>query len=247
MRDHHRILPDLGRRLREAREERGLSLSEVAREAGLSRRHLTEAEAGRANLSVLALGAIASALGRTASRLLEGLEGRRGTERVALVGLRGAGKTTVGKRLALELEVPFVELDRRVASIAGLALGEIFDLHGADAFHRFEAEALEQVLAEGERVVIAAGGSIVNSPSNYERLLATCRTVWLSAEAADHFQRVLDQGDKRPMRDRPRAMQELVGILGEREAAYGRCTYQLHTSEREVGEVVTDLLALLED
>lgn len=245
MKDHHRILPDLGRRLREAREARGLSLSEVAREADLSRRHLTEVESGRANPSVLALSAIASVLGRTAASLLEGLEGRRVTERIALVGLRGAGKTTIGKRLARELEVPFVELDQRVEAIAGLALGEIFDLHGADAFHRFEAEALEQVLAEGERVVIAAGGSIVDAPDTYERLLATCRTVWLRAEPTEHLGRVEAQGDHRPMRNRPRAMEELSTILERRTPNYSRCEYAADTSRRSVDDVVAELLTTL--
>src|SRR5262245_45635075 len=139
------FLARLGGRLRELREEAGLALAELARRAGISRRYLTEAEAGRANLSVAVLVRLAEVLGTTPSALLD-VSGR--PERSALVGLRGAGKSTVGQVLARDLEVPFVELDARVEDLAGLKLGEIFDLHGPDTFRRTEAEALERVLAE---------------------------------------------------------------------------------------------------
>jgi XRE family transcriptional regulator, aerobic/anaerobic benzoate catabolism transcriptional regulator len=97
-----------------------------------------------------------------------------------------------------------------------MALSEIFSVHGEEHFHRLEAEALEGVLASGERMVLATGGSIVASPANFERLRATCRTVWLRAAPEEHLQRVADQGDRRPMQGRPRALQELKELLARR-------------------------------
>jgi XRE family aerobic/anaerobic benzoate catabolism transcriptional regulator len=162
---------------------------------------------------------------------------------VALVGLRGAGKSTIGPRLAAAFDAPFVELDRRVEEAAGMDLQEIFNVHGEAGFHRFEAEALERVLAEGERVVLAAGGSIVRSPECFRRLLSACRTVWLQARPEEHLQRVRDQGDLRPMRDRPRAMAELEALLASREPEYRRCELAVDTSRRSVDETVAAIIA----
>ncbi len=243
--DRQGFLDQLGRRLRRAREERGLALAEVARRAGVSRRTLTEAEAGRANPSAIVLARLAEALDRPLAWLMDVPLGvRRPNERIALVGLRGAGKSTVGRKLARELEVPFVELDLCVEDTAGLALAEIFALHGEEGFHRFEAEALEGVLAQGERVVLAAGGSIVNSAANFARLCAACRTIWLCATPKEHFARVLEQGDARPMRNRPRAMEELASILERREPLYSRCASTVDTTGRDVDEVVAELVRL---
>jgi len=239
------FLRELGRRLNAARQESGLSLSELALRADVSRRYLTDAEAGRANLSVLVLVRLARELGTTPSRLVDIPTGARAEERIALVGLRGAGKSTVGRRLALALEVPFVELDAEVERAAGMGLGQIFDLHGTDAFHRFEAEALERVLARGERVVVATGGSIAESPDTYERLLATCRTVWLTARPEEHLARVAQQGDLRPMQGRPRALEELVALLERRHPIYSRCEHTVDTSGREAEAVARDVLSEL--
>lgn len=243
--DSQGFLRALGLRLRSARERADKSLSAVAREADVSRRYLTEAEAGRANPSILVLARLASALGLGLSGLVN-LELRaRPSERVALVGLRGAGKSTVGRALALALETPFVELDERVERIAGLSLAEIFDLHGTAAYRRFEAEALEAVLAEGERVVIATGGSIATHPENYSRLLETCRTVWLRATPEDHYARVMAQGDQRPMKNRPRAMEELESLLAERASVYRRSEVGVETSGLTAEQVTALVVAAL--
>lgn len=237
-------LARLGARLRALREERGLALAELARQAGVSRRYLTEAEAGRANPTVLVLERLAAALGMQPAALLAPLDAERATgagERIALLGLRGAGKTSVGRLLARELEVPFVELDQRVEELAGLPLAELFDLRGPEAFERFEAEALERVLAEGHRLVLATGGSLVMHARTFARLCATCRTVWLRAEPEEHFARVLGQGDRRPMRARPRAMEELRGLLEERAGLYARCELTLATSGRTPEELAREL------
>jgi XRE family aerobic/anaerobic benzoate catabolism transcriptional regulator len=243
------FLSALGRRLRAARAAKGWSLTHAAREAGVSRRYLTEAEAGRANPSVVVLARLAAALDVAPAALLAGAGS--GTPepsgRIALCGLRGAGKSTVGRALARALECPFVELDRRVEELSGLSLGELFGLHGEDLFHRYEAEALESVLAEGQRVVIAAGGSIVAAPETFRRLRAACRTVWLRAAPEEHFRRVAEQGDRRPMRGNPRAMEELRSILARREPAYAQCDVALDTSGRAPAEIVAELVRLSEE
>lgn len=236
------ILEELGGRLRALREASGRTLAETARQAGISRRYLTEAEAGRANPSLLVLARLADALGVELAGLLERARASA-SERIALVGLRGAGKSTVGRILARELEVPFLELDRRVEELAGLSLAEIFELHGPGAFRRLELEALERVLAEGGRIVIATSGSIVESSESFARLCATCRTVWLAADPEEHFQRVLAQGDRRPMRERPRAMEELRALLAAREAAYGRCALAVRTSGKSPEKVAREILS----
>jgi XRE family aerobic/anaerobic benzoate catabolism transcriptional regulator len=237
------FLRGLGKRVRVARERRGWTVLELAEASGVSRRHITESEAGRANLSVAKLFALARALGVAPGELVD--VATRAPERLALVGLRGAGKSTLGRRLALELETPLVELDKRIEELAGMSIGAVFELHGSLGFRRLEAEALEQVLAEGERVVIAAGGSIVSAPETFERLLATCRTVWLSASAEDHYSRVMAQGDERPMRGRPRAMDELRRLLTEREPQYRRCAIHVDTSKSDLDACVRTILAQL--
>ena len=242
-----RVLKELGRRLRQARTEAELSVSELARRVDLSRRHLTEVEAGRANLSVLTLLALAGELRVQPGQLLTQLDSAARAERIALVGLRGAGKSTLGRRLALQLEVPFIELDEEVERLAGMGLSEIFSTHGQDAYHRYEAEALEKVLASGERFVVATGGSIATCAPNYARVKETCTTVWLKASPQEHFQRVVDQGDMRPMTNRPRAMAELEAILRAREPLYASCDVALDTSGREVDECLGELAALVKD
>ncbi|MCY2960205.1 MAG: helix-turn-helix domain-containing protein [Planctomycetota bacterium] len=227
-----RALRELGHRLRARRESLGLSVSDLAVASGVSRRYLTEAEAGRANLSVLRLLDLARALEVPIQDLVRESDAPR--ERIALVGLRGAGKSTLGRQLALRLEVPFVELDQRVEALAGAPLGEIFSLHGEAGYHRFEAEALEAVLSEGERLVLAVGGSIVTRPSTFERLKRACRTVWLRASPAEHYERVRAQGDRRPMADRPGARAELEALLRGREPLYAACELSVDTRGRNV-------------
>jgi XRE family aerobic/anaerobic benzoate catabolism transcriptional regulator len=240
------ILSRLGARLRARRQERGLSLAELARRTGLSRRYLTEAEAGRANPSVSVLLGVCTALALSPAELFRDLEEKR-KERVALLGLRGAGKSSVGKALARRIEAPFVELDARIEEQAGLTLSELFDLHGPEAFRRYESEALERVLSEGERLVLATGGSLVTHPETFERLRETCRTVWLRAEPEEHFERVLRQGDRRPMRARPEAMAELRALLAAREPLYASCEREISTSGKspaDLARAILDALAL---
>jgi XRE family aerobic/anaerobic benzoate catabolism transcriptional regulator len=234
---------ELGRRVRARRAAAGLGVADAARAAGVSRRTWTEVEAGRANPSLAVLVGLGEALGCALSELLADLGRPRRRERLALVGLRGAGKSSVGRALALALECPFVELDERIEALAGMPLSDVFALHGPEAFHRYEAEALERVLRGGERVVVATGGSIVDAPATFQRLRETCRTVWLRASPAEHFRRVLEQGDRRPMANRPRAMEELEALLERRGALYGTCDVVVDTDGHPPGAVAELVLA----
>ncbi len=166
--------------------------------------------------------------------------------RIALIGLRGAGKSTLGRRLATARGIPFHELDREIEQAAGIHLAEIFELHGQSGFRRLERETLDRLIATAPASVIATGGSIVATPDTYHRLLQTCRTVWVRATPEDHMRRVLEQGDLRPMRDNRNAMDDLRAILASREPLYARADLQLDTSGRTPEESLQALTELLE-
>jgi XRE family aerobic/anaerobic benzoate catabolism transcriptional regulator len=149
---------------------------------------------------------------------------------IALLGLRGAGKTTIGRRLARRLRVPFIELDRRIERAAGLTVGEIFSLHGEEYYRRLERQALEAILDAGRPVVLATGGGLVTSPDTYTLLRRRALTIWLRAQPEDHWNRVVQQGDRRPMADHPQAMAELRRLLASRESLYAEATHTIDTS-----------------
>jgi XRE family aerobic/anaerobic benzoate catabolism transcriptional regulator len=161
--------------------------------------------------------------------------------RIALIGLRGAGKSTLGARLARKLEVPFVELDREIEREAGTSLSEIFLLYGQAGYRRYERRCLERVLEKHERAVIAAGGSIVSEQGTYELLLSACFTVWLKAEPEEHMARVVAQGDTRPMAGNDQAMDDLRRILDGRAALYGQADVVVNTAGQSVEKTFAKL------
>ncbi|HZT47784.1 MAG TPA: helix-turn-helix transcriptional regulator [Hyphomicrobiaceae bacterium] len=165
--------------------------------------------------------------------------------RIALVGLRGAGKTTLGQLAAEALGVPFVELDREVERASGMELSEIFAVHGQTMFRALERQCLETVVARFERAVIATGGSLVTEPATYDLLLSTCFVVWLSASPDEHMARVLAQGDLRPMADGPQAMDDLKAILESRTALYAKANAVVHTGGKSEAQAFASLLAAL--
>ena len=170
---------------------------------------------------------------------------RQRQRRIALIGLRGAGKSTLGDRLARHLGASFIELDSEIERDAGLSLGEIFALHGQAAYRRSERRALDGVLQRSPAFVLAAGGGIVAEPATYERLLAHCYTVWLKAAPEEHMSRVIAQGDLRPMADNRQAMGDLKRILGVRGPLYSRADATVDTAGRDVEESFRALLAAL--
>jgi len=242
------LLSSLGEEVRGRRRASGLSLRALAERSGVSERFLVLVEGGKANVSVVRLSAIARALGTTASVLLQGFgEAERAPRAsrgplVALLGLRGAGKSTIGSRAAARLGLPFVELDSRVCDRAGMSLSEIFEMQGPAYFRRLEREEIERLSDAHEPAIVATSGSLVTDHEAFEKLRRTAVTVWLSARAEDHFQRVIDQGDARPMASRPSAMEELRGILRARRALYERARFVIDTSalglERSIDRLV---------
>jgi XRE family transcriptional regulator, aerobic/anaerobic benzoate catabolism transcriptional regulator len=168
-------------------------------------------------------------------------EERRG--RIALVGMRGAGKSTLGVLLAERIGAPFIELDRRIEQESGVKLSAVFDLYGPAGFHRLEREALERVLETHERFVLATGGSIVNEPETFSRLRSACYTVWLKAKPEEHMQRVIAQGDKRPMAGSQWAMADLRKILTGREPMYEKADASVDTSGKTVKQAASELAA----
>jgi XRE family aerobic/anaerobic benzoate catabolism transcriptional regulator len=162
-------------------------------------------------------------------------------KRIALVGLRGAGKSTLGALLAKQLGVPFVELDREVEREAGTSLSEIFLLYGQQGYRRYERRCLEKLLRERDRCVIATGGSIVSEPGTYDLLLSTCFTVWLKALPEEHMARVVAQGDTRPMAGNAEAMDDLRRILDGRAVLYGQADATVDTAGRTVERCLKDL------
>ena len=173
------------------------------------------------------------------------------SSRVALIGLRGAGKSTLGQMLAEDLGFPFVELSREIEKFAGCSIAEIQALYGRNAYRRYERRALEEAIQIYPEAVIATPGGLVSDPATFNQLLAHCTTVWLYADPEDHMKRVTAQGDTRPMAASKEAMQDLKGILAGRAAFYSKAEFKLDTSGQALvptfvalREVVRDALQI---
>jgi XRE family transcriptional regulator, aerobic/anaerobic benzoate catabolism transcriptional regulator len=244
------LLRSLGEAVRALRAEKGLTMRELGERAGVSERFLVQLETGDANISVARLEDVAEALGTTAALLLTSAGERpRGAAPkpmpvVALLGLRGAGKSSIGLRVARRLRVPFVELDALVAREAGMSLDTIFEMHGEAYFHRLERETLRRLLdeCEGRGAVVATGGSIVTDKETFALLKKRTITLWLKARARDHWDRVVAQGDARPMRGRTNAMSELKALLRERKPLYAQAAHMVDTSNVVLDETVERVL-----
>jgi len=233
------LLAQLGAVIRRLRNDRHWSRRELAGRAHVSERFLADIEVGRGNLSVLKLYDLAAALDTTPDALL--LAPGDGRRTVALLGLRGAGKSSVGARLARQLGRPFVELDHSVEQTARLSLTEMFQMHGEAYYRRIEHEVLRGVMARSEPVVLATGGGVVSSQPSFDLLNAKAQTVWLRASPEDHWQRVLAQGDTRPMAGNDQAFLDLCSILAEREPLYRRARAVVDTSGKSIDEVCAEL------
>ena len=235
-------LARLGERVRALRAAHGMTRKHLAEASGVSERYLAQLESGRGNISVLLLRKVGRAMGVAVERLVreEGAHASR-DEHIALIGLRGAGKSTLGAKLAQVLGVPFVELDREVEKEAGAKLGEVFAMYGQDAFRRFEQRALERVLRQHERAVIATGGSLVTAPATYETLLARCVCIWLTTSPEEHMARVIAQGDMRPFKGRSAALEEIRKLLADRERLYARADVTLDTSGKNARQSLEEI------
>lgn len=165
--------------------------------------------------------------------------------RIALLGLRGGGKSTLGRLLADSLGLPFIELDREIERRSGTTLSEIFDMFGQETFRRAEREALDEVLRQHQHFVVATSGSIVTEPGTLELLLSSCLTVWVRAEPEEHMKRVITQGDMRPMANSARAMEDLISILKSREPLYAKAEVVLSTTGKTPEQNLAELLRVI--
>lgn len=174
-------------------------------------------------------------------------EGSATSSRIALIGLRGAGKSTLGEMLAADLGFPFIELSREIENFAGCTIAEIQDLYGNKAYRRYERRALEEAVQIYPEVVIGTPGGLVSDPVNFDLMLSWCTTIWLRARPEDHMQRVIEQGDFRPMAGAREAMQDLKSILASREDFYSKAQYQLDTSRQPLDSTFIELRDLVRD
>jgi XRE family aerobic/anaerobic benzoate catabolism transcriptional regulator len=221
----------------------GWTLREIAERSGVSSRFLSDLEAGKGNISVARLADVARALDVTLVSLLPSDDTEKPA--VALVGLRGAGKSTVGKSLAKHLGIPFIEMDALIEKEANLSLGELFSLHGEGYYKRLAYDILLKLLARNEQMVIATGGSVVTDPETWQLLKRRSHTVWLKAKPEDHWKRVLGQGDTRPMANRTSGMGELRSILSLRSPLYAEAAQTIDTSAVHLSEAVRLVSAAL--
>ncbi|PYT74107.1 MAG: transcriptional regulator [Acidobacteria bacterium] len=255
------FLMALGKRVRELRNRRGLTRKQVSQEADVSERHLAQLEAGEGMFAPqidepTERRLIQRFLERLPRHRLEDLvfrlmrdfgheeKGRR--MRIALIGMRGAGKSTLGAKLAAETNNRFVELDSEIEKDTGMPLGEIFSLYGQSGFRAIEKRTLEKVLKENERAVISVGGGLVSEKETFDDLLSHCYTVWLKAQPEEHMSRVMAQGDFRPMEANDQAMEDLRRILEAREPLYRKADLVLDTSGSSVEESFAKLKATLQ-
>ena len=192
----------------------------------------SDAELRRARLSLATLFGVA------------GGDADRG-QRIALIGLRGAGKSTLGARLAEALDMPFVELSREIERIAGASVREIHDLYGSNAYHRYERRALDETVRAHRAAVIATPGGIVSEPATFNALLGHCTTVWLQASPEEHMARVTAQGDTRPMAQSREAMADLRRILAGRSPFYAKADARFDTAGKSEDESFAGLLDLV--
>jgi XRE family aerobic/anaerobic benzoate catabolism transcriptional regulator len=166
-------------------------------------------------------------------------------QRIALVGLRGAGKSTLGRMLAQHLGWPFIELDRRVEEDYGASIPDLIEMAGTATFRRQERSALERVTAENDAAIITTAGGIVSNPETYALLLRHAHTIWIKARPEEHMSRVMAQGDFRPMAQNRQAMADLVAILEARRADYARAQAEVDTSGEAVEQSFAKLLRIV--
>lgn len=168
-------------------------------------------------------------------------------QRVCLIGLRGAGKSTLGAMAGQVLRVPFVELNVEIEEHAGMPVNEVMALYGHEGYRRLEAQAVDRVIATHESMILAVAGGIVAEPDTYKTLLTHFHTIWLKASPDDHMERVRAQGDTRPMAGNPEAMEQLKSILRSREALYKRAEAHLETSGKPLPTSLDELVILIRE
>lgn len=274
------LIRTVGERVRETRQERGMSQRTLSESSGISLRYLAQLETGGGNISIALLFKVARALDRPVEWFLGGEAGlspdtaqlaellgsadrvkrqkvmeilnadqpfRLRKHRVALIGVRGAGKSTVGKRVGAQLSIPFVELNSDIEEQSGVPVEEVLELYGQEGFRELERQALERIVSTTDSAVVAVAGGIVSDPEGYEFLLENFHTIWLKATPEEHMNRVRAQGDYRPMAGNPKAMEELKSILSDRAVLYANAGHTVDTSGKSVEECAEEVVGVIEE
>jgi XRE family transcriptional regulator, aerobic/anaerobic benzoate catabolism transcriptional regulator len=246
------LLRDLAQRIRALRKSRSLTRKNLSQLADVSERHLAQLESGEGNISILLLNRIATALNTSLAELFTHDEQSSSAEssprqkRIALIGLRGAGKSTLGEKLAATRNIPFIELDREIEKETGMPLGDIFSLYGQSHYRAVERRTLERVTNEYDQAVFSVGGGVVTEPETYDFLRANFYTIWVKAKPQEHMDRVAAQGDFRAMAGNDRAMEDLRRILSSREPLYRQADITLDTSNATIEESFNRLQSALD-
>ena len=258
------IMDRLATRVRAARAALGMSRRALSERSGVSPRYLAQIEAGEGNISVLLLDRVATALDVRIEDLVSAEEPmdaeaariarlhRSGcnpdilkAQRICLVGLRGAGKSTLGAQAADKLKIPFIELNDLIETQSGMPTGEVMALYGQDGYRAAEARALNEVIAAHSKMILAVSGGIVAAPATYAQVLERFHTIWVRTGPAEHMARVRAQGDLRPMEGNPGAMDQLKALLSTRTPDYERAFAQVDTTSRPVQSSVNDVLTII--
>lgn len=242
----------IGERVRAARRKAGWTRAQLSQKSQVSERYLARLEKGTANVSISVLVRILKALEISSFDIFDPFgEGsavdaaRNNTVGLALIGLRGAGKTTLGTQLAQATGVPFVRLTAEIEEIAGISVDEIFSLGGVEAFRRMEKDAIDRIVARHKLVIVETSGGIVANEQAYEAVLSRFNTVWLEATPKDHMNRVVEQGDMRPISGHAQAMEHLKTLLKTRTSAYARARTTLNTSKLTENECIARLQKMI--
>jgi XRE family aerobic/anaerobic benzoate catabolism transcriptional regulator len=231
------LLSDIGSKVRARRTRMGWTLKDIADRSGVSCRFLTDLEAGRGNISIVRLSHVARALDVPLMSLFP-TEEHDHHHIITLVGLRGAGKTTIGQALARTLKVPFIELDSLIEEQANLSLSELFALHGEAYYKRIAYDVLLKMVGRDERVVAAVESAVVTDPESWHLLKHQTHTIWLKASPEDHWKRVLGQEGTDQGNHRHSAITELRSIIAQRTLMYSEAAQTIDTSALGVSEAV---------
>ncbi|MEE9313597.1 MAG: helix-turn-helix transcriptional regulator [Rhizobiaceae bacterium] len=233
----------VGEKVRIARHEKGVSRQLLSEKSGISLRYLAQLEKGKGNISIALLYKLAHSLELQPDWFLRvGNAPAIEPKKICLIGLRGAGKSTLGQYLAKKLSIEFVELNSIIENLSGIPVAEVMELYSEEGYRRFEREALEVIAKKQGNLVFAVGGGIVHEPRTFAYLIDTFHALWIKATPQEHMQRVIDQGDERPMAGNPKAMEELKFILANREALYSRADIIIDTSGKPLKASKLDMV-----
>ncbi len=237
----------IGCHVKTLRRARSLSRRVLSEISGVSERYLAQLESGNGNVTVGILHRLSLVFGCAVEDLVAGstCPNTEKGHRLALLGVRGGGKTTLGAAISAACGAPFIEISTQIEAVSGMDVGEVISLYGQEGFRRYEEEAIASIIEDYDRVIIAVGGGIVEAAANYDLLLRHFHTIWIQASSAEHIGRVRAQGDERPMEGFAAAEEHLSKMLEQREVEFSRADLIISTSGVSVDRSLADLQELI--